>query len=94
MFLSTGTSEENTSSPSSRETTPSSTTTSIPPASGYSTGQRLGPGGWEKVGGKSRSGGGKGGSPRIRPNRMKLAEDVPSDDELAAIKNKKKVNKT
>ena len=29
--------------------------------------------------------------PQIRPNRMKPAEHIPSEEELIAIKNKKKV---
>jgi hypothetical protein len=29
--------------------------------------------------------------PRIRPNRMKVSPDIPTEEELAAIKHKKKV---
>lgn len=61
----------------------------LPPSSGYAVGRSLQTSAEGNSKGQDKEG--RKSGPVIRPNRMKTSEYVPSEEELAAIKHKKKV---
>lgn len=81
------------SSGDSKESSPDVSLPPVPPASGFSVGKQMKPPSTTdtQTTGK-KMGKDKSHKPRIKPNRMKVISDMPSEDKLAAIKYKKKVS--